>query len=479
MLLYPTIWLEIHIKLSTTTKLFCSCPNVQEFDGLEANTHICPVCMGHPGALPVLQQKPLRKAILLWCVLGCSINNYSQFDRKSYFYPDLPLGYQITQLYRPLNTDGQVTFFIDQYNTTRTIRIQQAHLETDTGKTIHHDHIWQIDYNRAWSPLVEIVTRPDFHDPLEVSEFLKELQRTLRYNHISDADLEKWQMRCDVNISLAPQDSVVLGTRVELKNINSFWAIRRAIVAECERQTIIIQQWGTVSQETRRRDDMAGRSIAMRSKSDAIDYRYFPDPDLPLVMIDDLLIAEMRSQVQPTGTETILRYRDEYGFHKEYINGLLTDTTTKLYFEQLVTRGYNPKLTAKWICWPIAAYMTKHLKDITLLPFGQSAFMLFLDRIGDQTISDHQAKIIMELMLEGSDDVDGLIQSKGFGKQEINADWLRVMIQDVLTQHSHVVDEYRGGKVAVLGFLLGAAMKATGGSISPQDARAVLLECLG
>ena len=282
-----TIWLEIHIKLSTPNKLFCRCANVQNFVDLEPNTHICPICTAQPGALPTVSMECIDKAIQLGRLLKCTIQDGFYFDRKNYFYPDLPMWYQITQLSRPININGQMDYWIDNYKTKKTAKITQAHLENDTAKSIYHEDMTLIDYNRAGTPLVEIVTWPDFHTHEEVVEFLKELQRLIKWNDIWSADLDKGQMRVDVNISVSPDDT--LGTRVEVKNINTFASIRNAINFEVARQTELINNGGRVTQETVRRHDPSGQTISMRSKEDAHDYRYFPEPDIrPIHIVDNI-----------------------------------------------------------------------------------------------------------------------------------------------------------------------------------------------
>lgn len=273
-----TIWLEIHIKLSTPNKLFCRCENIQDFVDLEPNTHICPVCTAQPGALPTVSMECIDKAVQLGKLLNCTIQDGFYFDRKNYFYPDLVMGYQITQLSRPININWQVNYWIDNYKTKLTAKITQAHLENDTAKSIHSEGMTLIDWNRSGTPLVEIVTGPDFHSHEEVVDFLKELQRLIKWNNIWSADLDKGQMRVDVNVSISPDET--LWTRVEIKNINTFASIRNAINYEVSRQTELLAKWEKVMQETRRRNDPTGMTIGMRSKEDAHDYRYFPEPDI-------------------------------------------------------------------------------------------------------------------------------------------------------------------------------------------------------
>lgn len=281
-----TIWLEIHIKLSTPNKLFCRCENIQDFVDLKPNTHICPVCTAQPWALPTVSMECIQNAVKLGKLLNCTIQDGFYFDRKNYFYPDLPMGYQITQLSRPININWQVDYWIDNYKTKLTAKITQAHLENDTAKSIHHENMTLIDYNRAGTPLVEIVTWPDFHSHEEVVDFLKELQRLIKRNNIWSADLDKWQMRVDVNVSISPDEN--LWTRVEIKNINTFASIRNAINYEVSRQAELLTKWEKVTQETRRRNDPTGMTISMRNKEDAHDYRYFPEPDIRPISINNL-----------------------------------------------------------------------------------------------------------------------------------------------------------------------------------------------
>jgi aspartyl-tRNA(Asn)/glutamyl-tRNA(Gln) amidotransferase subunit B len=327
-----TIGLEIHIKLKSVNKMFCQCKNQQNFDDLVPNTNICPVCTGQPGALPTLSEEVLEKVLLLGKALQCTINETSAFDRKSYFYPDLPMGYQITQLYHPTNTEGQISFFLDNYITEKIVHLQDAHMECDTGKMIHDGNQALLDFNRAGTPLVEIVTKPDFSTTEEVIEFLKELQRIVRFNDIADADLEKGQMRVDVNISLRKSESDPLGTRVEVKNINSFGMIKRAIEHERIRQEKIYETEKIFTQQTRGRNDVKGESYLMRSKEDALDYRYFPEPDLPPLKIDKKRMERLNGKEITIPHHIIKKLKEEYGFNKEYINALIGDKEVLDYF---------------------------------------------------------------------------------------------------------------------------------------------------
>jgi aspartyl-tRNA(Asn)/glutamyl-tRNA(Gln) amidotransferase subunit B len=345
-----TIGLEIHIKLNTPNKMFCQCQNEQNFETLTPNTHICPVCTAQPGALPTLSKEVVEKALILGKVLNCKVNEYSQFDRKSYFYPDLPMGYQITQLYTPTNVQGQVSFFLNNYTEEKTVHILEAHMENDTAKMIHNGSSALLDFNRAGTPLVEIVTNPDFSSTDEVVEFLKELQRLMRYNDISDADMEKGQMRCDVNISVRKNESDPLGTRAEIKNINSFGMVKRAIEHEQARQEAIYEKGETFSQQTRGRDDAKGESYLMRSKEDALDYRFFPEPDLPQLRINDETLKRLSEQEVEIPYTIIKTFKEDYGFNKEYINALIGDKEVLHYFNAMIAANKDAKQGAKRIC---------------------------------------------------------------------------------------------------------------------------------
>jgi len=472
-----TIGLEIHLKIKSATKLFCQCKNLQDFDTVLPNSNICPVCTGQPGALPVLSQDALEKSLLLGKVLWCTIHDKSSFDRKSYFYPDLPMGYQITQLYAPTCTDGKVSFFVNQFAEERSVTIRDAHMETDTAKMIHDG--WQalIDYNRAGTPLVEVVTWPDFSDADDVSEFLKELQRIARYNNISDADMEKGQMRVDVNISIRLSDDAPLGTRVELKNINSFGAVRRAIEHEYIRQVWLLDNGGTIEQETRWWDDAAGNSYSMRSKENALDYRYFPEPDLPVLDIKNLNLSFQADDVIIPFV-IVKQLKEEYGFHKEYINTLINDKSVLDYFRACVVDGADPKVVVKWIAGPIAAYMTQEYKTIDQLPFDRVQFLWFVGIVQEWKLLDAQLKIVMDQMLQTGKSAESIVTEQWFDAPWLSDDELRRIIQNVLDMNPAIVQQYKDGKTTTMWFFVGQVMKQTGGKVNPKDATTVITELL-
>ena len=464
--------------------MFCQCQNEQNFETLTPNTHICPVCTGQPGALPTLSEEVLHKALLLGKVLHCKINEYSQFDRKSYFYPDLPMGYQITQLYKPTNIQGQVSFFLNNYTQEKTVHILDAHMENDTAKMIHNGSSALLDFNRAGTPLVEIVTNPDFSSTDEVVEFLKELQRLMRYNDISDADMEKGQMRCDVNISVRKSESNPLGTRAEIKNINSFGMVKRAIEHEQARQEAIYEKGESFSQQTRGRDDAKGESYLMRSKEDALDYRFFPEPDLPQLHIDEEIMKRLSEQKVEIPYTIIKTFKEDYGFNKEYINALIGDKNILNYFTSCLssfTKGGDPtgsedlaKQIAKRICWPIGARMNEQMKTIQELPFSQETFEKFLEVAQEGKIMESQLKIIMDEMLATGKNPEEIIKEKWFDAPNMDQNELESIVDTVLQENASIVEQYKWGKTTTMGFFVGQVMKKTWGKVNPKAAQEVI-----
>jgi len=468
------IWLEIHIKLNSDTKLFCSCKNQQEFDELEPNTNICPVCTGQPGALPVLQEGPLKKAVKLWLALNCKINEFSNFDRKSYFYPDLPMGYQITQLFHPTNVEWSVSFFVNDYQEEKTVKIKQAHIEADAWKTIHEWWKAYLDYNRAATPLVEIVTYPDFRSEDEVVEFLKELQRIVRFNNVWDADLEKWQMRCDVNISIRPVGSEEFWTRVELKNMNSFSAIRRAIQHEYKRQVKLVESWKEVDQETRGWNDSKGSSYTMRSKEDALDYRYFPEPDLPPLHLTKEFIEAQRKDLVESSFSRAKRYKEKYNFHKEFITPLISDLEISNYFEKLVEDGIKPKNAAKWIVTILLRYLNDDNVSLKDVKFTYDQFLTLLKKEQDWEILHPQAKDVFKTMYATWRNPEEIIEEKWYKAQD---DWeLEELVKSVLEENPQAVEDIKQWKMKAIWFLVGQIMKKSAWKANPAKAKDMIIK---
>ncbi len=468
--------------------MFCQCPNEQNFDTLQANTNICPVCTAQPWALPTLSKEVLWKALLLWKALNCQINNPSQFDRKSYFYPDLPMWYQITQLYKPTNVNGKVQFFVDnEYSQERTVHIQDAHMESDTGKMIHTWWDALLDFNRAGTPLVEIVTLPDFTSADEVVEFLKELQRIVRYNDIADADLEKWQMRCDVNISVRAKESDSYGTRVEVKNMNSFAAIKRAIQYEYDRQSDLFNKWEKFDQQTRWRDDAKWESYLMRSKEDALDYRYFPEPDLPPLVLDNETLQQLNNETLEIPYQIIKKFKTEFWFHKEYINAIISDKEILDYFldiyNHLTSSSQSSdiisKLIAKRISWPISAWTKENFKSINELNFSKQQFQKFLEINQESKILDNQLKAIMDEMLKTWKDPQDIIKDKWFDTPAIDQSELENIVKLILQENPDIVQQYKWGKTTTLWFFVWQVMKKTQWKSDPKIVGEMISKILG
>ena len=473
-----TVGLEIHLKLSSQTKIFCPCKNDQSLEDNRPNTHICPTCTGQPGALPRLSRQVVQKALLLWKAMNCQFNIRSSFDRKNYFYPDLPMGYQITQFYTPINVKGQVSFFLEGFEKELKVWITEAHLECDTAKSFHQGGQMLLDFNRAGTPLIEIVTWPDFDSAEAAVEFAKEIQRIAKRNDISDADMEKGQMRVDVNVSIRPSVDDPFGTRVELKNINSFSAIKRAIDAEVARQIQLKKAGETLTQETRRRDDLKGVSFAMRSKEDALDYRYFPEPDLPDLVLDQELLDQVEQAQLLIPSEKIRKMKSEYWFHKEFINALIGDLKVLNFFEEMVALGYDPKMVAKWIAGPISAYMTANFVAIDGLKVNKEQLIIFFSLVKKGSLIDNQLKLVMEEMLQNGGDPEEIVKEKGFDAPAFDEGELKNIIQSVLDANESVVDQYRLGKTSVIGFLVGQTMKQTQGKANPKDLQVLIAKML-
>ena len=473
-----TVGLEIHLKLSSQTKIFCPCKNDQSLEDNRPNTHICPTCTGQPGALPRLSRQVLQKALLLWKAMNCQFNIRSSFDRKNYFYPDLPMGYQITQFYTPINVKGQVSFFLEGFEKELKVWITEAHLECDTAKSFHQGGQMLLDFNRAGTPLIEIVTWPDFDSAEAAVEFAKEIQRIAKRNDISDADMEKGQMRVDVNVSIRPSVDHPFGTRVELKNINSFSAIKRAIDAEVVRQIQLKKAGEVLTQETRRRDDLKGQSFAMRSKEDALDYRYFPEPDLPDLVLDQELLDHAEQAQLLIPSEKIRKMKSEYWFHKEFINALIGDLKVLNFFEEMVALGYDPKMIAKWIAGPISAYMTANFVAIDDLKVNKEQLISFFSLVKKGSLIDNQLKLVMEEMLQNGGDPEEIVKEKGFDAPAFDENELKTIIQSVLDANESVVDQYRSGKTSVIGFLVGQTMKQTQGKANPKELQVLIAKML-
>lgn len=468
------IGLEVHVELATATKIFCGCST--KFGGAP-NTHTCPVCAGMPGSLPVLNKQVVEYAAALGLAANCRINQYCKFDRKNYFYPDNPQNYQISQLYLPICTDGFLE--IETGAGKKKIRIHEMHMEEDAGKLIHDE--WEecslVDYNRSGVPLVEIVSEPDMRNAEEVAAYLEKLRMICQYLGVSDCKLQEGSMRADVNLSVRETGSDRLGTRTEMKNLNSFKAIARAIEGERARQIELLEEGKEVLQETRRWDDNKEYSYAMRSKEDAKDYRYFPDPDLPPIVISDEWITRIKSQQPELQEEKAARYEKEYGL-SGYDASLLTQSKhlADMYEKTAVLCG-NPKKAANWFIGETLRLLKENGMEAEQLHFTPAHLAVLIETAEKGEINNQNAKKVFEKIFQ--EDVEPLayIEEKGL-KTVTDTGMLESVADKVLEENPKTVEEYHGGKTKVLGFLVGQVMKEMRGKADPAAVNRMLLEKL-
>ncbi|MGL2809177.1 Asp-tRNA(Asn)/Glu-tRNA(Gln) amidotransferase subunit GatB [Helicobacter pylori] len=468
------IGLEVHVQLNTKTKIFCSCST--SF-GETPNSNTCPVCLGLPGALPVLNKEVVKKAIQLGTALEAHINQYSLFARKNYFYPDLPKAYQISQFEVPIVSDGKLE--IDTKEGAKIVRIERAHMEEDAGKNIHEGSCSLVDLNRACTPLLEIVSKPDMKNSEEAIAYLKKLHAIVRFIGISDANMQEGNFRCDANVSIRPKGDEKLYTRVEIKNLNSFRFIAKAIEYEIERQSVAWESGRyseEVVQETRLFDTNKGITLSMRNKEESADYRYFKDPDLYPVFIDEKLLKEAQKINELPSTKKI-RYMKDFNLKEDDANLLVSDPLLAEYFESMLHLGVKAKTSVTWLCVELLGRLKA---EITLENCGVSAHMLgaLAKRIDEGKISGKSAKDVLDKLLEErGGDVDALIEQMGLS-QVNDTEAIVKVIEEVLKNNADKVLEYKSGKDKLFGFFVGQAMKNLKGA-NPSVVNAILKEKLG
>ncbi len=462
----PVIGLEIHVQLLTRTKLFCPCR--ADYFAAPPNSLTCPVCLGLPGALPVLNKKAVELALRVALALGSQVQRVSQFDRKNYFYPDLPKGYQITQRDAPLAWGGSLTFKVD--GEPRTVRIRELHIEEDAGKLIHTEAGTLIDFNRCGVPLVEIVTEPDLRSPREAREFLRALRTLLRHLRVSNADMEKGELRCDANVSLAREGK--LGTKTEIKNLNSFRAVERALAAALEYQKERLGRGDTVQQVTFGWDEGRNELVIQRTKEEAHDYRYFPDPDLvPLVVLPEWL-ERIRAEMPELPWERALRWQREYGVPEREAEALLSDPVKADYFEEVAKAVPNPKAAVGWVLSELWPYWTDEEP-----PVPAEDLALLIRKVEEGSLPRPKAKEFLEIAAIGKGRIPELIQTAETAVlREEDALW--AIARETLESHPQAVADFRAGKTQALGFLVGQAMKRSQGRADPKRLAQILLELL-
>ena len=468
------IGLEVHVELATKTKIFCGCSTA--FGGAP-NTHTCPVCTGMPGSLPVLNKEVVNKAIVVGLATNCTITQNCKFDRKNYFYPDNPQNYQISQLYYPICRNGKVEIEVEGKK--KWIGIHEIHMEEDAGKLVHDPYTDSslVDYNRSGVPLIEIVSEPDMRSAEEVIAYLDKLRMTIQYLGASDCKLNEGSMRADVNLSIREVGAEEFGTRTEMKNLNSFKAIARAIENERERQIDLLESGEKVIQETRRWDDAKEYSYAMRSKEDAQDYRYFPDPDLVPILISDAWLDEIRAKQPEFREEKKARYQAEYGL-PEYDADILTGTKKLAdIFEETVALGANPKKVSNWLMVETMRLLKEHEMDAEDITFSAENLAKLIKLVDSQAINSSVAKEVFEIIFEKDIDPDKYVEEKGL-KTVNDEGALRATVEKVIADNPQSVEDYRNGKEKAIGFLVGQTMKAMKGKANPGMVNQILKELL-
>ena len=469
------IGLEVHAQLLTSSKIFCGCPTTF---GAEPNTQTCPVCTGMPGSLPVLNRRAVEFALKLALATHCKIASFSLFARKNYFYPDLPKGYQISQYELPIATGGWIEIPTEDGGKKR-IGLIRIHMEEDAGKLVHDEREpWSyVDFNRTGVPLLEIVSEPDIRTPKEAVEYLKMLRAILRYLEICDGDMEKGSLRCDANVSIRPKGSKVFGTRTEVKNMNSFRHVERALSYEIERQKRVIEEGGEVVQETRLWDPQRGVTVPMRGKEEAHDYRYFPDPDLVPLIISEEWIEEVRRSLPELPLERKERFVRQYGI-PEYDAGVLTASKALAdYYERCVELFPEPKQVSNWVMGELLRLLNEAGKEPEDCPVPPEGLAELLGLIKDGTISGKIAKGVFEEMFRTGRGAREIVKEKGL-EQITDEGVLKAVVDQVLRDHPEEVSEYRKGKEKLLGFFVGQVMKATRGKANPQLVNKLLRDAL-
>lgn len=468
--LYPTIGLEIHAELLTKSKVFCTCS--AEFGG-EPNSRCCPVCSGFPGTLPVLNHTAVEYIVKAGYTMNCEISRFTKWDRKNYFYPDLPKAYQISQMPRPVCLNGYVDIKTSAGD--KRIRINRIHLEEDAGKLVHDDYakVSLADYNRCGIPLIEIVTEPDFHSAEEVCAFIEKIRLLLKYAGVCDCKMEQGSLRCDVNISLAEKDSAELGTRAEIKNLNSVKAIGRAIEYEIYRQSEIIESGGRVIQETRRFSDTTGETTAMRSKEDAHDYRYFPDPDIPPIIFTEEELDAIKASLPEMPEARKERYMSEYGIKEADADTIINDKDICDFFESAVSAYNNPKSILSFMLGEFMRRINLGEMSMETLKVKPEEVARLIEYGDTDKINKNNYKNIFKAMLETGKTPEEICDAENYWVKEDSA-LLESVIDKLIADNPKPAEQYRSGEQKVFGFFMGQANKALKGQATPNAIREML-----
>ena len=470
------VGLEVHVELATQTKMFCRCSS--RF-GDPPNTNICPICMGLPGTLPQANMEAVRLAVRAALALNCSLNLTSRFDRKHYFYPDLPKGYQISQFYIPLAQAG----YIEIDNPRKKIRINRVHIEEDAGKSIHAgDEITTasyslLDFNRSGVPLIEIVSEPDIASPDEARQYLEKLQRTLAFSAVSDVKMEEGSMRVDCNISVRPKGAEAKGTPCEMKNLSSFRAVTRALAYEFERQKEILAHGGKIQRQTRHWDEVQEVTKLLRLKQTSDDYRYFPDPDLPPLQLSQDFVDEVRRSMPRLPEEIIAYYTEDLGLPRYDAEVLTLDPAISAFFEECVSLGGEPKTVSNWIMVELLGYMRNKGLSYDSIPVSPQYFVSMLDLIKEGVISGKIGKDVLITMIETGKEPKIIVEEHGL-QQISDEESLSRIVDEIISNNQTVVEEIKAGKEKALGFLVGQVMKVTKGKANPGKVNEILRQKL-
>ncbi len=463
-----TIGLEVHVQLKTQSKMFCACST--NF-GEAPNTQVCPVCLGYPGSLPVMNGAAIRLTVMTGLMLGCRINSFSKFDRKNYFYPDMPKNYQISQYDKPLCLGGGVDIEVD--GKAKRIGITRIHQEEDVAKNLHYATWSGIDYNRAGVPLMEIVSEPEIESPAEAFAYLQALRQILLYAGVSDCNLEEGNMRCDVNISLRPEGQVELGTKAEIKNMNTFRGAFAALEYEIARQTEVLSSGGRIIQETRRWDADLGKTFSMRTKEDAHDYRYFPEPDLMPVVLSDSLVAEWATLLPELPAQRRERFVRQYGLPEYDAKVLAADKAVGDYFEVAARGSSNPKTTSNWIMSDVLRTLSEKEIPITDFAIPAEALAELVELAETRVINSNTARDVFMIMLNQGGRAKEIVAARGLA-QVSDTGAIEKIVAEVIAGNPKVVDDFRAGKAVALKFLVGQVMKLSKGKANPQLATEIL-----
>ncbi|MDA1044214.1 MAG: Asp-tRNA(Asn)/Glu-tRNA(Gln) amidotransferase subunit GatB [Verrucomicrobia bacterium] len=469
---FSTIGLEVHVQLRTKSKMFCGCPNAY---GAEPNTQVCPVCLGYPGAMPTPNREAVLKTVRTGLMLGCDINRLSKWDRKSYFYPDMPKNYQISQYDQPFCLGGTVN--IDVGGQSRSVKLTRIHLEEDVGKNMHFSGASGIDFNRAGTPLMEIVSEPDMSTPAEALAFLQALKEILLCGEISDCNLEEGNLRCDVNCSVRPESQQALGAKTELKNLNTFKGVFHALEYEIQRQTEALKAGETILQETRRWDMDAGCTTSMRTKENAHDYRYFPEPDLMPVRLTDAQIEAWSATLPELPRDRRQRFVTSFGLPEYDAGVLVADKHIADYFEAVLAQGAAPKAASNWLMTEMMrslAETNRTINDVLLRP---DALARLIALVENKTLNMTKAKEVFEVLLKDGGDPEAIVKNRGLA-QVSDQGAIETFVDQAIADNPDSVQDFKGGKAAALQFLVGQVMRLSRGKANPQVVGALLRDKL-